>query len=46
MANRPDWPKIDGDQIGKSIGIKFFKLYNDFEIASYAVLKKNNLKIV
>lgn len=45
MANRPDWPIIDGDLLSKTLNIKFFKLYNDFEIASYSVLKLHKLKV-
>lgn len=39
ISNLPEWPEVDGEDLGKKNNIKSFKFYNDFEIASYGVIK-------
>lgn len=38
ITNLP-WPAVEGDKIGEQFGFEKFKLMNDFEIASYAVIR-------
>ena len=38
ISNVAHWEVVDGDAISKELNIPNFKLFNDFEIASYAVL--------
>jgi len=46
ISNLPTWPVVDGNALGKIFNIKSFKIYNDFEIASYGVIKMNKKDLI
>ncbi|KRX08466.1 hypothetical protein PPERSA_12947 [Pseudocohnilembus persalinus] len=39
ISNIPHWPEVIGNDLSIKFKINSFKLYNDFEIASYGVVK-------